>query len=764
MRRMVFAAALVAAATLAMAAAPAYAAKVKIEVLSSQHNQVSGGDALIRVTPKKKDEEPLHTLHVERNGMDVTNAFEEDGDSIVGLVDRLRNGRNVIDVRRGTNGPLLGSQRLTNWPNTGPIFSGPHQEFFVCNTIQAGLGEPLVDNQDGDNFRVQDSGGNTIGYSRDCSANTRVDYQYRTTGGSFAAMPSDGSRPSNMAQTTLSDGRTVDYIVRRERGTVNRFIYSFAMLAPFGDDPGAEKPDTSLWNRRAIYTFDGGVQIGRRQGTPGGSAMLHDGLSKGYAIMHSSGTRASVHYNLVLGGETALMTKEKFIERYGLPSYTVGLGGSGGAIQQYVYGQNHPKLIDAGIPQYSYPDMVTQTIHIGDCELLERYMDQDDASNPKWQNWDNREWLIGLNGHQTLPNPYRFNAPGNDECVRGWRGLTPLALNPLWFQSFAGLDRMDPQEMASEHWTHAEDVKNVYGVDSDGYARNTFDNVGVQYGLGSLKDGKITPAEFLKVNERVGGWKESKDMVQEAFPFPSPPPPLPPARGGFDPWSSANMKLSPDGGVTPAARREGDQLAMNAAYNKGLYFDGDIDIPIVDWRHYLEEELDMHNSHQSFASRRRMLDRDGDASNQVIWFTDARPSRQVDPTPQILEVIDDWMDNIRANPDASVDANKPELATDRCFTTAGSEIARGDDVWNGILDSGPKGACAQEFPLHSTSRIVAGGPLRGGVYKCALQSVDDAIAGGVYGSWTPSAAETARLKEIFPSGVCDYSQPDVGRP
>ena len=60
------------------------------------------------------------------------------------------------------------------------------------------------------------------------------------------------------------------------------------------------------------------------------------------------------------------------------------------------------------------------------------------------------------------------------------------------------------------------------------------------------------------------------------------------------------------------------------AYAKGLYFDGDIDIPIIDWRHYLEEALDMHNSHQSFASRQRMLDRDGHAANQVIWFTDAR--------------------------------------------------------------------------------------------------------------------------------------------
>jgi hypothetical protein len=109
--------------------------------------------------------------------------------------------------------------------------------------------------------------------------------------------------------------------------------------------------------------------------------------------------------------------------------------------------------------------------------------------------------------------------------------------------------------------------------------------------------------------------------------------------------------------------------------------------------------------------------------------------------------------------------NKPELATDRCFTTQGQEIARGSDVWDGILDDDDEpGACTQAFPLHSTSRIVAGGPLRGGVYKCALRSVDRAIDRGLYGTWTPSAAEVARLKEIFPTGVCDYSRGDVGRP
>ena len=58
-----------------------------------------------------------------------------------------------------------------------------------------------------------------------------------------------------------------------------------------------------------------------------------------------------------------------------------------------------------------------------------------------------------------------------------------------------------------------------------------------------------------------------------------------------------------------------------------MVFRGKIEIPLIDWRHYLEPFLDMHNSHQSFASRQRMLNFDGDASNQVIWFTDARSDR-----------------------------------------------------------------------------------------------------------------------------------------
>lgn len=745
----------VAMAVAAATAWPAVAAAhdIDVSVLSSRPDQVSGGDALVRV-----DAPPglLDKLRVERNGEDVTGAFEPRDGGLVGLVDGFRVGGNELDVFHNgrSSAPAAARLRITNHPTEGPMFSGPHQVPFVCKTIQAGLGEPIVDNQDGEGFRVLNPDGSTAGWSLDCSARTTVDYLYRSTGGQFKALPADGSRPADLAQTTLLDGRTVDYVVRRERGTINRFIYSFAMLAPLGEDP--QHIDESRWNRRLIYAFDGGVAIGHNQGTPGGSALYDPGLSKGYAIVHSSGTRTSTHYNLELGGETALMTKEEFIERYGVPLYTVGLGGSGGAIQQYVYGQNHRGLLDAGIPQYSYPDMVTQTIHVGDCELLEYYMDVTDGANPKWQNWENREWLEGLNGSATRPNPYRGGALGNDECVNGWRGLTPLAMNPLFGSAGAGTDRMDPAVMAAVQWTHWDDLRNIYGVGPNGYARQTWDNVGVQYGLQALRDGHITPAEFLDLNAKVGSWKDPQDMVQEGRPF------LP--VGSFDPWSSRNMRLSPDGGITPAPRREGDLAAMRAAYEHGVYFDGNIDIPLIDWRHYLEEELDMHNSHQSFVSRRRMLDYDGDASNQVIWFTDARPSRQFDQTPEALAVMDDWMRNIREHPDRTVAENKPPLATDRCFTTQGQEIARGPHVWDGILDDRPAGACTQEFPLHSTSRIVAGGPFRGGVYKCRLQSIQDAVARGLYGSWTPSGADVARLEQIFPTGVCDYGLGDAGRP
>lgn len=44
-------------------------------------------------------------------------------------------------------------------------------------------------------------------------------------------------------------------------------------------------------------------------------------------------------------------------------------------LQQYVLAQNHPGLLDGIIPQKSYSDMIAQTIYVGDCMLMEYYLD-----------------------------------------------------------------------------------------------------------------------------------------------------------------------------------------------------------------------------------------------------------------------------------------------------------------------------------------------------------------------------------------------------
>jgi hypothetical protein len=732
-----------------------------VEVVSSAPDQVTGGDARLHIEVPRTV--PPHQVEVWVNGMDQSGYFalRPGTRTLSGLVDGLELGENQVIVRPnglGKGRPEAVHLTLTNYPINGPVFSGPHQRPFICSVQRHGLGQPVVDHESV-GFPVFDGDGNIIGYSQDCSADTLVEYVYKSTDGGWKPYTLGGERPEDMAQTTTMDGFTVDYIVRWERGTINRFIYSIAMLAPF--DAGPDDLDTTAWNGRLIYHFQGGVAIGHYQGDPSSSRMLYEnGLSQGHAVVYSTGTKSGTHYNLVLGGETALMLKERFVELYDLPTYTVGVGGSGGAIQQYIYGQNHKGLIDAAIPQYSYPDMVTQAVHVGDCELLEFYMDVLDGANPRWQSWPNRTLLEGMNASDTVFNPYTQSL-GNSECINGWRGLSPLALNPLYGYAEGQELYQPPDAVAAIEWSHFGDLVNVYGVADDGYARNSWDNVGVQYGLESVASGKITPEEFLKLNAVVGGWKNEPDMIQEGCPF------FPPGctdLSNWDPWSYRNQVFSLNPTV-PAPRVEGNFDAMQAAYESGLVFIGDIEIPIIDWRHYLESALDMHNSHQSFAARGRIRDFQGNSDNQVIWFTDIGPAGpEFDQTAEALEVIDEWMSNILNDPEAGVAANKPTRAVDRCFNADGTEFAAGDDVWDGILDDDPMGACAAHFPVYGTSRIVAGGPFKGSIFKCQLKPVARAIADGDYGVWTPSALEQAMLTAIFPDGVCDFSQPDAGLP
>ena len=190
-------------AAVAATAPAAHAENVDLSVLSSRADQVSGGDALIRVDAPKG---LLDKLQVLRNGDDVTDAFEPQDGGLVGLVAGLELG--TTSWRSGTTaGPQLRSRSASRSRTTRPrgrCSPGPHQKPFVCKTIQAGLGEPLVDNQAGDGFRVLTPGGSTAGWSRDCSA---------TRGSTTCTAPPTelqarcrptAPRPANMAQTTTA--------------------------------------------------------------------------------------------------------------------------------------------------------------------------------------------------------------------------------------------------------------------------------------------------------------------------------------------------------------------------------------------------------------------------------------------------------------------------------------------------------------------------------------------------------------------------------
>src|SRR5688500_2298504 len=133
--------------------------RVDIRVVSSRPDMVSGGDALIEITGASAPSAPP-AVSVTVNGRDVTSAFRAvaPGWRLLGRIDSLTLGKNTVEVRTG--GSRQARLELTNHSGSGPVFSGPHQTPFVCQTDAAGLG-PAVD--------------------ANCTAQTVVTYVYKST-------------------------------------------------------------------------------------------------------------------------------------------------------------------------------------------------------------------------------------------------------------------------------------------------------------------------------------------------------------------------------------------------------------------------------------------------------------------------------------------------------------------------------------------------------------------------------------------------------
>jgi hypothetical protein len=262
---------------------------------------------------------------------------------------------------------------------------------------------------------------------------------------------------------------------------------------------------------------------------------------------------------------------------------------------------------------------------------------------------------------------------------------------------------------------------NVYGRSPrTGFARRPLDNVGVQYGLGALNAGVITKQQFLDLNATIGGFDNDANFI--------------------------------------TGRTVGDGQALKAAHETGRVLYGGAGLtgtPVIDYRAYsdLVTGGDVHMRIHSFATRERLRQVTGQAPNHVMLLEDGRygPFNLASPVlANALSEMDAWLaallsDHSGDPPAAKAGRAKPSTLVDACYNSAGQKIVEPATIRGGT--------CNSLYPTFSTPRLVAGAPIAHNVLKCSLKPPaqrDYAV--------TFTSTEWTRLREIFPTGVCDYSQ------
>lgn len=672
-----------------------------LDVASGRADMVSGGDALIRLKPATPVDPARIAMAV--NQVAVGSAFRGDGDQgLVGMATGLRDGTNDVAVWQtdATGVEVPGTRstlKVTNHPATGPIFSGPQEEPFFCQTHQ---------------FRLWTNGPfyTASPVSAPCTVPTRVDYLYRNAAGTFVPFDAAAARPADLSSTTTLDGRTVPYIVRLETGTLNRAVYQIAILH---DPASAGDAAYAGWNRRLVYTFGGGCSGGMFiQGSAHGGVLDHEILSRGFAAASASLNVYRNNCNDVLSAETTLMVKEHFIEAYGPVKYTIGWGGSGGAVQQITMADNYPGILDGIVPRQSFPDLV-QTAVV-DARLMLNFFRSTGGSLL------DQEALRLASGFGTF-GQFANLAEGNGarfEALPTRAGWPDAAWNAVVAVGVRYDPVTNPNGARPTFYDHNV---NTYGKDANGFARRPLDNVGVQYGLAALREGRISKTQFLDLNEKVGG-------VDIDFNF-------------------------------TASRTTADPSALKAAYETGKVLNGGGGLaytPVLDVDGTYGDFAvngDVHQKHQHFAVRERVRKANGSADNYVMWSGAFGNSAAA--VPQALVAMDAWLAAIRSDTSAAsrrdkVLRNKPAGLTDGCYS-AGTFIA--EPQFHGAAGSSQ---CNSLYPSAGYPLGVAGAPLSNDILKCQLRPVDLADYGV---SFTP--AEQARLNAIFPTGVCDRSRPGV---
>ena len=178
--------------------------------------------------------------------------------------------------------------------------------------------------------------------------------------------------------TTTTAGLTVPYIVRVERGTINRGIYDIAVLFDPGNPWSALSPQAQ-WNGKVVYSFGASTGQPRQQFRSSQNWADNAALSRGFMVVDNSLTDSAFNSNRVLNAETVMMMKEHIADTYGEIEYTLGNGCSGGSIQQNTAASIYPGLLDGIQPSCDYPDSITTGLEVLDCVLLVNFY-----ASPEW--------------------------------------------------------------------------------------------------------------------------------------------------------------------------------------------------------------------------------------------------------------------------------------------------------------------------------------------------------------------------------------------
>ncbi len=669
-----------------------------IRTLSNRADFISGGDALTEVTfaasiaPER--------VKVYLNGSDITAAFTRRPDGrLLGIVQGLQVGKNEVSARvvdGGTEGPLT-TLNVINHPIGGPIFSGPQIQPWVCETDKVGLG-PAIDAQ--------------------CNAKTVVDWLYKSTDPSKTSLqPYDPDKPpSDIADTATESGATVKFIVRRETGTMNRGIYALAVVADPAKSLSPLSPPAG-WNGALHYHLAGGALPQQRQGpinvatleNPRNLALDIPQLAKGYASAASTLTVFGQQMNSVVAAETISMIKEKVVEQLGEIKFTIADGSSGASIQMNQIVNAYPGLLDGITPSLTIPDVWSSNVEVQDCSLLARYFDTTSPAmwhdvtqqNAVWQNADLtpgtcRAWVNTNHLDVALMNPAStscFYAPGTGT-------LSAPSSNPIlaWFYNAL-------TNVTGSRCTLQDYQRNLFGLRPDGFAERPYDNVGVQYGLVALRAGKITPEQFVDLNEKVGG----RDIDWN--------------------WQAQRVAAS--------------SVALARLYRTGQYnlLNNSNATPIIDNKACINSEI--HSCFNSFKLRERLRESTGSVSSHVLMLN--KPSSDLSN----LDMLARWVRAIKA--DTSSDAMavkvqraKPADAVDMC--------------WINNQKVTDFNACLAANPYYGDSRTGAGSAITVSNAKCQLVPMDRT-------SYTVNFTDPqwARLQASFPDGVCDWTKPGVGK-